>query len=219
MTVRTTLAVAAATVALLAMPGIASAADRNDDRIPDRWERRHDLSLKKDQARRDQDRDGLRNRSEFRTRMDPREDDSDGDGVEDGDEGAGTVESFDAITGRLRISVFGGDSISGLVTEETEIECDREDDSDEADDDSLSTLRHGGSNSGPGSENSGRDEDDGDSSGPGGDDDSNSGPGGDDEGDEEVCGADELVEGAIVQEAELELEDGKAVWEEIELRT
>ena len=63
-----------ALLALVAVPGAqadggsrhhARSADRNRDRIPDRWERQFHLSLKRDQARRDQDHDGLRNRAEY----------------------------------------------------------------------------------------------------------------------------------------------------------
>jgi hypothetical protein len=79
---------AALIVALIALPAAAAAGkrDRNHDRIPDRWEKRHNLSLKFDQRRRDQDRDGLRNRSEWRADTNPHDADTDGDGVEDGDE-------------------------------------------------------------------------------------------------------------------------------------
>ena len=41
---------ALAALALLALPSFAAAKDRNNDRIPDRWEKRHDLSLKVSQA-------------------------------------------------------------------------------------------------------------------------------------------------------------------------
>ena len=54
--------------------------DHNHDRIPDRWEKRHDLSLKVKQHRRDQDSDGLKNRGEWRAKLDPRDDDTDDDG-------------------------------------------------------------------------------------------------------------------------------------------
>lgn len=70
----------------LALPGAAAARDTNHDRIPDRWEKRHKLSLKVNQARKDQDRDGLRNLGEFRSHTSPRDNDSDDDGVEDGEE-------------------------------------------------------------------------------------------------------------------------------------
>ena len=48
------------------------ARDRNHDRIPDRWERHHHLSLKVKQTRRDQDRDGLNNLASGASRSDPR---------------------------------------------------------------------------------------------------------------------------------------------------
>jgi hypothetical protein len=40
-------------VLAIALPGTASARDRNHDRIPDKWERHHHLSLHKNQAKRD----------------------------------------------------------------------------------------------------------------------------------------------------------------------
>ena len=88
--------VTAAALAMLALPGIAAAKDGNHDRIPDRWEKRHHLSLNVNQAGRDQDRDHLRNRAEFLADDNPRDRDSDDDGVIDGDENAGTIASFDA---------------------------------------------------------------------------------------------------------------------------
>ena len=50
-------------LAMLAIPSAAAAKDRTHDHIPDRWEKRHHLSLKVNQAQRDQDRDQLRNRA------------------------------------------------------------------------------------------------------------------------------------------------------------
>lgn len=83
------LAVAAGALAalLLAVPGFAAApSDVNNDGLPDRWEKRHDLSLNVNQAGRDQDRDGLRNKGEFKRGSDPREADTDGDGEADGED-------------------------------------------------------------------------------------------------------------------------------------
>ncbi len=80
---------------MLALPSVAAAKDRNHDRIPDRWEKRHRLSLNVNQARRDQDGDQLRNRGEFLAGDNPRKADSDGDGITDGEENAGTIASFD----------------------------------------------------------------------------------------------------------------------------
>jgi hypothetical protein len=117
------LALAVAAAALLALPGFAAAKDRNHDHIPDRWEQRHHLSLNENQAHRDQDRDGLDNRAEWRAGDDPRNHDTDHDGVMDGAENAGTIASFDAATGKLAITLFGGDTLSGLVVESTRIEC------------------------------------------------------------------------------------------------
>src|ERR1044072_5015492 len=128
--------VAALALSLAAMAAIGVAKDRNGDRIPDRWEKRHHLSLKVDQARRDQDSDSLRNRGEYEAGMDPRDEDTDGDGVADGDEGAGTITAWDPATGELTIAMFGGDEVSGTVTDDTEIEC-RSDDATEPDEEGV----------------------------------------------------------------------------------
>jgi hypothetical protein len=206
------LLVALGALAMLALPGMAAAksGDRNHDRIPDRWEKRHHLSLKVKQAHRDQDRDHLRNRAEFLAGDNPRDSDSDDDGVVDGDENAGTIKSFDAKAGRLVIDLFGGDTVSGLVTDQTEIEC--EDENGNAGTATASDDDGGES----GEDNSGPDNQ-GDNSGPGS---SNSGPGNDDEGEDEGdvnCTTADLVPGAIVEEAELELANGVATFEEVEL--
>ena len=110
-------------LALLALPNVAAAKDHNGDRIPDRWEKRHHLSLKVNQAARDQDRDHLSNRGEFQADDNPRDRDSDDDGVIDGDENAGTIASFDAATGKLTITLFDGETVSGVVNGDTEIRC------------------------------------------------------------------------------------------------
>ena len=48
---------------LFAASASASGRDANGDRIPDRWEKKHGLSLKVKQTRRDQDKDGFHNRA------------------------------------------------------------------------------------------------------------------------------------------------------------
>src|SRR5947209_6821050 len=91
------LAAALLAVGLMLVPGTAAArkhrrcprsatVDRNRDRLPDRWECRNGLSLRVNQARRDQDRDGLNNMGEFKAGTNPRKPDTDGNGVKDGDE-------------------------------------------------------------------------------------------------------------------------------------
>jgi hypothetical protein len=197
-------------IALMAAPSGAAAKDRNHDRIPDRWEKRHHLSLHVNQAHRDQDRDGLDNRGEFRAGDDPRNDDTDDDGVVDGEENAGTISAFDATTGKLTIALFGGESVNGLVTPETEIKCEGVDD-----DSSASASRdHGGEESGD--DHGGRGEEEpGDDRG--GD---NSGPGrGDGENDDNgaQCTTADLQVGAFVHEADLEAHNGVATFDEVEL--
>jgi len=202
-------ALALGALALLAMPSLAAAKDRNHDHIPDKWEKRHHLSLKTNQARLDQDRDHLRNRAEFLADDNPRDRDSDDDGVMDGQEKAGTIASFDAESGKLVITLFGGETISGLVIEGTEIKCEGS---------SGAGASSEGSGSGeiePGDDNGGQaEEEPGDDNG--GD---NSGPGrGDDEqGVGGTCTTADLVSGAVVQEAELKVANGQATFEEVEL--
>ena len=213
---------------MLAGTGTALAADRNHDGIPDAWEKRHGLSLKKDQARRDQDRDELRNLDEYRQRTDPRDADTDSDGLEDGDEVhsghdpqdddsdddgisdgleiTGEIRSFDATTGALVIDTVSG-QLEGPVTELTRITCDddgtgahgRSDDDNGGDDD-------GGQEDGGGHHG---DDGSGDDSGDDGTgDDSGGGSGGD-----RVCTTADLVPGAAVHEAELE----HGTWTKVEL--
>jgi hypothetical protein len=216
-------AAALGALALLALPGAAAAKDGNHDRIPDRWERHHHLSTAVNQAGRDQDHDRLRNRAEFLAGDNPRDRDSDDDGVMDGNENAGTITSFDATTGKLVISLFNGDSVSGLVTESTRIKCE-----DEHSPDGTTRARHGeeepGDDRGEGEEpgddnggNSGPGDGGEDNSGPGS---SNSGPGPsghDDNGTGANCTTSDLIASATVEEAELELEHGVATYEEVEL--
>jgi hypothetical protein len=119
--------VLAAAVALLlaAMTGSAAAKDRNHDNIPDRWEKRHGLSLKVNQAKRDQDQDDMPNLGEFEGDTDPLDADTDGDGVPDGEENAGEIASFspgaEAGTGTLVINLYSGETLTGEVTEDTVI--------------------------------------------------------------------------------------------------
>ena len=190
-----------AAIAVVVAPAAAASRDRNHDRIPDRWEVRHGLSLHKNQAKRDQDRDGLDNRGEFHAKSDPRDDDSDDDGVDDGAEGAGRIASFDPATGKLVIDAFSGDTVTGTVTDDTEIECENDDDvqPDEPGDDDHSGPGHDGED---------------DHGGPGhgrrhGD--------ADDRGEDENCSTADLTAGTIVREAELELTSAGLIYEEIEL--
>lgn len=131
---------------------------------------------------------------------------------------AGTISSFDATTGKLTITLLDGGTVTGLVTEGTEIKC-------EGVDDRLTRRSHGGGgdNSGPGSgdDNGGQVEPGDDHGGrgepePGDDHGGETPPVGAPAG-EMTCGTESLVPGALVGEAELRLEGGSAVFDEIEL--
>lgn len=213
-TVRRIILLSAFVIALFALPTVASAADKNHDKIPDKWEKRYKLSLHVKQTRRDQDHDGLKNLAEFKSGNNPRQDDSDGDGTEDGSENAGTITSFE--DGVLTINLYNGGTISGLVTADTRIECHKAEVEDESGDDNSSARRQGpGSGS---SEGEGSGDTTSDNSGPG----ESSGQGhggmfGGHDGGQCSCSSDELTVGAVVEEAEVKLSDGDATFTEIEL--
>lgn len=215
-------AAALGALALLALPGAAAAKDRNHDRIPDRWEKRHHLSTAVNQARRDQDSDHLRNRAEFLAGDNPRNADSDGDGIPDGEENAGKIASFDSETGKLTIDLFGSEMVSGLVNEETEIECSSSGSASASDSQQGQQSEDGsGDNQGeqpgsddgeePGDDNGNDGEEPGDDNG--GD---NSGPG-NPGGESAPCSSADLTPGANVHEAELQLKNGTATFEKVEL--
>ena len=107
----------------------AAAQARDHDKLPDRWERKHHLNLKKNDARRDRDRDGLsnfreyrahtnprkkdsdrdglRDRAEIRYRFNPRDRDSDDDGIKDGRENAGKVKQLSGSSITIRLAAGG----------------------------------------------------------------------------------------------------------------
>ena len=205
----------------------AATADRNRDRIPDRWERRYRLSLRVKQTRRDQDHDGLNNLGEFRSKTNPRDDDSDNDGVEDGDErshglnardddsdddgvedgheNAGKVLTFTG--GRLTIELTNGDTVSGLVNGDTEIECEH-----------AKSTATASSRDDDGDENEGDEDHSGPGDGERGDDEDGNNEGDEnDEDDEVACSQADLTPNAIVHEAELKATAAGAVFEEVEL--
>jgi hypothetical protein len=191
---------ALAGILVLALPAAASAKDRNHDKIPDRWEKHYNLSLKVNQAHRNQDGDKLNNRQEFRSGTDPRDADTDDDGVQDGENG-GIIKSFDSGTGTLVIDLADGSgTLTAQVTADTQIECEHGDGTPGDGGDSSKVSRHDGS---------GGSDDGDDDGGDGGD------PG--DPGDQGGCTVDDLVQGAAVSEAELS--DDGTTFTEIKLGT
>jgi hypothetical protein len=246
--VRTRLILVAALLGslLFATSAQATGRDANNDRIPDRWEKRHGLSLKVKQHKRDQDSDGFRNRAEWRAKTDPRDADTDGDGIKDSDENAGTVTAY--ANGELTITLFDGGTLTGMVTEETRLKCEGTDDGTPE----ATASRHGDDDD-PGDDDDdrgdwGHDDDDGHHGDDDGDDDD--GHHGDDDGDDDdwrhgdddgddddwrhgdgdwgghkhgdcdddECPDDALQVGAAVKEAELKITSEGRVWEELELR-
>ena len=74
--------------AMLALPGAAMAKsrDRDHDKLPDKWEKRFHLSTHRNNANGDPDKDGLTNLGEFRSHTNPRQADTNGNGVNDANE-------------------------------------------------------------------------------------------------------------------------------------
>jgi hypothetical protein len=108
----------------------------NGDPDRDRVDNRNELREGTNPRRRDSDRDGrpdgredrdrdrLNNAAEDATGNDPADPDTDNDGVRDGAEQAGTIK---AIEGSLvTIDLANGDSITGELTDATELTCESE---------------------------------------------------------------------------------------------
>jgi hypothetical protein len=106
---------------------------------------------------------------------------------------AGTVSSFSG--GVLTIQLNGGSTVSGMVTNETELGCE-----------SASTQTQTG---------------DGDSGDDSSTDDSSSDDGGGDSSgeDAQMCTTANLIPGTVVQDAELNISSAGAVWHEVDLIT
>ena len=212
---------------------VAHKADRNRDGLPDRWETRNHLSLRVNQASRDQDRDGANNSAEFAAGTNPRDSDTDNDGMRDGSEDVGTVTSF--ADGTLVITTgtgtSGGTPVSGKVTADTQIKCagDRHGDGNQGDDgDNAHSSSHGDQGQGGdgGDQGSGDDSqgDRGDCSGvvPGGTaggmpTDGGMPTSGGLPGAPAPCTIADLKPGALVHEAELKVTPDGPVWDEITL--
>ncbi|HSS34010.1 MAG TPA: hypothetical protein VLL27_12090 [Solirubrobacterales bacterium] len=119
----------------------------------------------------------------------------------------GTISSFDADSGVLTIDLRRSGEVSGVVDAGTKIKCEG------ADDNGVHRQRHGGDRARrSGEPEPGDDHGGGDSSGSG-----NSGSGRDDNGRGANCTTAALVAGAVVQEADLEVEHGVRHFDEVEL--
>src|SRR5215213_6351269 len=141
---------AAIAASLLVIPAgtLAKSRDRDHDRMADKWEKRHHLNVRTNDARRDPDRDGLSNLSEFchhtdpqradtdddgvgdddelRNDTNPRRDDSDDDGIDDADEISGSIVSFTNGVLTIQLPGEGAGTVAGTVNDMTVVECDDE---------------------------------------------------------------------------------------------
>jgi hypothetical protein len=222
--------VVVALLLVLAPAASAKSRDRNHDRIPDKWETAHHLSLRVNQAKKDQDHDGLNNRGEFRAGTDPRDADTDNDGTKDGREDGGTIVSFTPATattpGTLTIKLFQNDKpVEGTVDAGTEVKCEGASPSPAT---TASVRDHGGDGSG---DNSGSDDDNpGQPAGTGDANDANDNTPqagddrGQDQGDDDAnehqnaaCGTDQLKPGTVVHEADLSTTPSGLHFDEIKL--
>ena len=209
-------------------------ADRNRDGLPDGWERANKLSLKVNQAGRDQDTDGANNAAEFVANTNPHDSDSDDDGVMDGGETVGTVLSF---TGDVLVIHTATGDVSGKVTADTEIKCTVAGAHASNDGEHHGTTGVTGATGPTGvtgpigrhdDENDGDDDNEGDDDGdhhhfmgPTG----MTGPTGatgwgghhGHHGDDSACPSTTLKPGVVVREAELKLTVGGAVWDEVKI--
>lgn len=124
----------------------------------------------------------------------------------------GTISAFDAASGQLTIDLRKGGSVSGLVDRGTKIKC-------EDQGDGRSHHRRGAERSRSGEAEPGDDHGGGDNSSPGssGSDNSGSGRHHDDNGTGANCTTAVLVVGAVVQEADFEIEHGVRRFDEVEL--
>jgi hypothetical protein len=226
--------VLALAVALVALPATAQSRDRDGDGMSDRWEKRHKVKRanadtdrdgvdnrneyregtkprdrdsdddRRSDGREDRDRDGLNNRSEDATGNDPKDKDTDNDGIPDGKEQAGVVSAYE--DGVLTIDLANGGSVSGRVTEDTDVDCATEAQAEGTDDTATTSHRHG--EEGPAEGRRPRGE-----GGGFGCDGSRDGA----DSDDVECPEGALAVGAKVHEASLRITSDGAVFKEIEL--
>lgn len=224
----------AASLFVIPASALAKGRDRDHDRMPDKWEKKHHLNVHANDARKDPDRDHLSNLSEFRHHTDPqradtdndgidddnelrdhtnpRRDDSDDDGVDDGDEIAGSIVSFANNVLTIQLPGDGAGTVTGTVNDATVVECD--------DDAPTARASHDGSDDNSGAGSGGDDSGRVDNSGPGStsDDDGANHDAGDDDQNEDNCTTADLKAGARVHEANLtKAMDGSTVFTKIEL--
>jgi hypothetical protein len=235
------IAPAIAALALLALPTTAMAKGKDSDRdgMPNSWEKAHGLKVHAYDARADKDHDGLKNLAEYKLGTDPQNVDSDGDGIDDGQDVGGKVDSFTG--GVLTVLLPDGSKVSGKVVDgTTELTCAPKQPT--APPTTQPTARAAGHDEGGDGGNPGDDQqaqpaqpaqpgrpgqpaqpavpaqpaqgqfnqnDDGNAQ--------NDGENGDDDSDATACGIEALTAGTAVNEAELKITSAGPVWDEVKL--
>jgi hypothetical protein len=132
---------------------------------------------------------------------------------------AGTISTFDATSGKLTITLLEGGTVTGLVTDRTEIKCEGVDDRRARRDHGSSSSSGGSGQNEPGDDHGGRGNDPGDDNGGHGNEpgDDNGGATGAPPAGEASCSTASLVPGTVVGDAELRLEGGTAFFVEVEV--
>jgi hypothetical protein len=231
-----------ALAALLAVPGAAMAKsrDRDHDKLPDKWEHKFHLSTHHKSGKGDPDKDGLNNRGEFKSKTNPRRDDTDRDGIDDAndDQDDDGVDNRDEMREHTNPcdddsdndGVEDGDETSGTVESFVEDAAnpgtgvltiklaDNSTISGKVDKTTEIECRTPRADDDANDDSAVRNRDGGDdNSGPGGDDgEDHSGPGRDGDGERDCTTAD-LTAGTPVHEAELHGSGADAVFEEVKL--
>ena len=219
-------------------------ADGDEDRDRDKVDNGNEVRERTDPAKKDSDgdrkkdgvedtdRDGLDNAGEDATGNDPIDPDTDGDGVKDGKETVGQVVAFDGDT--LTIRLPSGRTVSGLVDEDTDIECGEDnswlsDDGDDLGDDSGDDVSDDSGDDEDVSDDSGDDEDVSDEKAArtaAGEDEAADDSGDDESGDDSADDSEETSDGAgdceievgdSVREADIDLSGGDLVFTYVEL--
>jgi hypothetical protein len=226
--------------ALLALPAgaMAKSRDRDHDKLPDKWEQKFNLSTHHKSGKGDPDKDGLKNRGEFKSKTNPRRADSDRDGVNDANDDQD--DDGDSNSDELRHGtnpcdrdsdddgIHDGDEVAGTIQSFVEDTASpgtgvltiklADDTTISGKVDSTTEIEcegeHGDRHERHGADD-GPNHDAGDDHG-GRDESDNSGPGraGDDE---RECSTADLTAGTLVHEAELHGSGDGAVFEEVEL--
>ena len=135
-----------------------------------------------------------------------------------GSNDAGKVASFDSSTGKLVITLNDGSTVTGMVTNDTELQCESASSSSGESGSMQSDDQTSGSDDSPtsgGDDNTTSGSDDNTTAGQ--DDQGDDNDQGDDDGNQQNCSTSNLTTGTTVHEAELAISSTGAVWRGVDL--